>query len=575
MRSPNVVGFAEHARRRAKLLPGFTDFMSDNDYSSLMAEVAMLRNVGDFPGARRILLQAVRAAADGFGPDDLRVAAALEQLVEVDRELGYESEARDTMERAVRIRLKDLAGRGLKYRKVRKYSEAEQLYRDAVVIAEKHYGANHRETAVSYTNLAACLRRQSKLSEAVDYCKKATASFCAMKAEESREAAFAYSESGFVHRLLKQLPEAERLFVRSLDVLRRIFPGDHPSIADTLDRLAMLRRDQGRFEEAEELCRQAIAIRTEKLGPEHPLTKASHDNLVRIKEDALAGGGDLAFDKEGAKATGHGEVDAKVVQAGAATPRDRHGIGCVIVLVLISLAGFLAGVYFAVPALIWLIGIGVMLFTAAIALGLVSYEEMLLRLWRRLMQETEQDKDSVVLGGDAMGIITSLKKPTLTMQDARILAKVDPLELDHITLLTLGAAEELAERHVGVLKLNGISKPSSKLTRAISKHRGALHLNGIVDMTEAAAAQFRVNEGDLFLGGLLGLTVEMAKHMAHHRGYLSLSSVRSLDENAAQWLIKHRGGINLRGLRLASRRTIEILRTKPDIELPDHLGTSE
>jgi hypothetical protein len=191
------------------------------------------------------------------------------------------------------------------------------------------------------------------------------------------------------------------------------------------------------------------------------------------------------------------------------------------------------------------------------------------------MQETEDDKDSVVLGGDAMGISISLKKPTLMIQDARILAKVDPLELDHIMSLTLGAAEELAARHVGVLKLNGIGKPSSKLTRALSKHRGVLHLNGVVDMTEAAAAQFRVKEGDLFLGGLLGLTAEMAKHMAHHRGYLSLSSVRSLDDNAAQWLIKHRGGINLRGLRLASRRTLEILRTKPDIELPDHLVASE
>jgi|694.fasta_scaffold139799_2 tetratricopeptide (TPR) repeat protein len=549
--------------------------MSDNDYSSLMAEVAILRNVGDFSATRRILLQAVESAANSFGLDDMRVAAALEQLVEVGRQLGYELEAQDAMERAVRIRLKDLAGRGLKYRKVKKYSEAEQLYRDAVVIAEKHYGCNNRETAVAYTNLAACLRRQSKLPEAVNYCNRATASFSAINAEDSREAAFAYSESGFVHRILNQLPEAERLFVRSLGVLRNIFPGDHPSIADTLDRLAMLRRDQGRFEEAEELCRQALAIRTEKLGPEHPLTKASEENLVRIKEDALAGDGDLAFDKEATKATGDGEINAKVVQVGSAASRESHGIGCVIVMAVVCLAGLLAGVYFAVPLLIWLLGIGVLVLTVATAIGLVSYEEMLLRMWRRLMQETEDDKDSVVLGGDTMGISISLKKPTLTIQDARILAKVDPLELDHITSLTLGAAEELAARHVGVLKLNGIGKPSSKLTRALSKHRGALHLNGVVDMTEAAAAQFRVKEGDLFLGGLLGLTAEMAKHMAHHRGYLSLSSVRSLDENAAQWLIKHRGGINLRGLRLASRRTLEILRTKPDIELPDHLVASE
>jgi len=229
-------------------------------------------------------------------------------------------------------------------------------------------------------------------------------------------------------------------------------------------------------------------------------------------------------------------------------------------------------VYFAVPVVIWLLGIGIMVITAAIAAGMVSYEELLLRLWQRIMQEPELDKDAVVLGGDAMGISMSLKKPTLTVQDARILAKVDPLELDHITSLSLGAAEELAKLHVGVLKLNGIGKLSSKLARALSGHRGALHLNGAVEITEPAAAQFRVNEGDLFLGGLLEVTVEMAKHLAHHRGYLSLSSVRSLDENSASWLIKHRGGIDLTGLRLAGKRTIEILRTKPDIEFPDHLA---
>jgi tetratricopeptide (TPR) repeat protein len=547
--------------------------MSDSEHTSLMADVALRRGEGNVVEARRLLLRAIEVAQQCYGPDDLRVAEAMEQLVEVDRELGYVPEAQEMLEQAVQIRLKRLSRRGHKYRSLRQYIEAEKLYRESIVIAEKHYGPNHRETAVAYTNLAACLRRQTKLSDAIEFCKKAMAAFSAMNAEESREAAYAYSESGFVHRLLKQLPEAERLFTRSLEVLRKIFPGDHPSIADTLDRLAMLRKDQERFDEAKQLCQQALDIRKAKLGPEHPLTKASEENLSWIDAESLAKAGNLAFDKDGAGlGSGDGQVDAKVVQAGVVTSRERHGVGCVIVLAIVCLAGLLAGVYFAVPVVIWLLGIGIMVITAAIAAGMVSYEELLLRLWQRIMQEPELDKDAVVLGGDAMGISMSLKKPTLTVQDARILAKVDPLELDHITSLTLGAAEELAKLHVGVLKLNGIGKLSSKLARALSGHRGALHLNGAVEITEPAAAQFRVNEGDLFLGGLLEVTVEMAKHLAHHRGYLSLSSVRSLDENSASWLIKHRGGIDLTGLRLAGKRTIEILRTKPDIEFPDHLA---
>ena len=50
----------------------------------------------------------------------------------------------------------------------------------------------------------------------------------------------------------------------------------------SLDDLAGLRQDQGRYDEAESLYRRALAILEVRLGPDHPDVATSLSNLARL-----------------------------------------------------------------------------------------------------------------------------------------------------------------------------------------------------------------------------------------------------------------------------------------------------
>ena len=63
--------------------------------------------------------------------------------------------------------------------------------------------------------------------------------------------------------------EAEPLLRRALGIDEKVF-GDHPELAADVNNLALLYQEQGKFAEAEPLLRRALAIMQMALGPEDP-----------------------------------------------------------------------------------------------------------------------------------------------------------------------------------------------------------------------------------------------------------------------------------------------------------------
>jgi tetratricopeptide (TPR) repeat protein len=57
---------------------------------------------------------------------------------------------------------------------------------------------------------------------------------------------------------------------------------EHPATAASLNNLSELYRAQGKYEEAEPLYRRAMTIRQKTLGPEHPDTAQSLSNLALL-----------------------------------------------------------------------------------------------------------------------------------------------------------------------------------------------------------------------------------------------------------------------------------------------------
>ena len=76
--------------------------------------------------------------------------------------------------------------------------------------------------------------------------------------------------------------EAEPLFVQALALRRNLLGEEHPDVASSLNNLAELYSSQGRHSEAEPLFVQALALRRKLLGEEHPSVATSLNNLAYL-----------------------------------------------------------------------------------------------------------------------------------------------------------------------------------------------------------------------------------------------------------------------------------------------------
>ena len=91
------------------------------------------------------------------------------------------------------------------------------------------------------------------------------------------------------------------------------------------------------------------------------------------------------------------------------------------------------------------------------------------------------------------------------------------------SLITLpDAVAEALSRHVGILRLDNVSRLSDKAAAALAQHDGLVRLNGLVSLPPNAA-----------------------KHLSRHRGGLSLYGLKDLSESAAECLAAYDGELSL------------------------------
>jgi len=98
----------------------------------------------------------------------------------------------------------------------------------------------------------------------------------------SREAGRLLNQTAYRLDDRAQHAEAEPLYGRALEIRQKVLGPEHPDTATSLDNLAGLYDSQGRYAEAEPLHRRALEIGEKALGPEHPHTATSLNNLAEL-----------------------------------------------------------------------------------------------------------------------------------------------------------------------------------------------------------------------------------------------------------------------------------------------------
>jgi tetratricopeptide (TPR) repeat protein len=96
------------------------------------------------------------------------------------------------------------------------------------------------------------------------------------------EAALLLNKTGCYLDDRARYSEAEPLYQQALSIREQQLGPDHPNTATTLNNLAVLYRSQGKYEQAEPLYVRALRIREEQLGPAHPDIAQSLNNLASL-----------------------------------------------------------------------------------------------------------------------------------------------------------------------------------------------------------------------------------------------------------------------------------------------------
>ena len=77
-------------------------------------------------------------------------------------------------------------------------------------------------------------------------------------------------------------PEALPLYQRALAIREQELGPTHPNTASSLNNLAGLYESQGNYNEALPLCQRALAICEKQLGPTHPDTVTIRENYTDL-----------------------------------------------------------------------------------------------------------------------------------------------------------------------------------------------------------------------------------------------------------------------------------------------------
>jgi tetratricopeptide (TPR) repeat protein len=109
---------------------------------------------------------------------------------------------------------------------------------------------------------------------------------CAAQLEQQSkaqvEAAVLFVQAGRYLRDRARYEQAAPLLQRALAIREQQLGPNHPNTASSLNNLAMLYRAQGKYAEAEPLYQRALAIYEQQLGPHHPDTATSLNNLALL-----------------------------------------------------------------------------------------------------------------------------------------------------------------------------------------------------------------------------------------------------------------------------------------------------
>ncbi|MCI0451229.1 MAG: tetratricopeptide repeat protein, partial [Candidatus Latescibacteria bacterium] len=246
-----------------------------------------------YADAERELLGVVSALEASSESNPFALAEAEQVLGEVYRELNRYREAEEYFvdalalarvclpERDPRIYkyLNSLAGY---YKDQARYDESELLLEEAFELVEAHDSLED-ERATLLLNLAEVHRLQGRYTDAIPLYQRAIA--LATKSMPPLDVALVRNQIASAYAEMGRFKDAEEQYRQALAVADSASDATPPVIAQFKNDLGVLLVRDGRTNEGEEYLKDAISLREGVYGPNHPLVAVSLTQLARAEAD--------------------------------------------------------------------------------------------------------------------------------------------------------------------------------------------------------------------------------------------------------------------------------------------------
>ncbi len=160
-----------------------------------------------------------------------------------------------------------------------RYSDALDTAEEALKYIEKQYGVGHLNTAVSLNNVATLNKILKKYPEAEQLYKRARDIFEENLGPDNFYTAKMINNSAEVYFLRRKLKEAEKMFNEAESIIRQGSGIWHPEVARIINNLGLVFKEQRKYDDAELYYKRAIDVVSNTMGPQHPYVIKIYSNL--------------------------------------------------------------------------------------------------------------------------------------------------------------------------------------------------------------------------------------------------------------------------------------------------------
>ena len=165
------------------------------------------------------------------------------------------------------------------YSRQEKYDKAETLYQTVLKIREKTFGENHPDLATSFNNLGAIYREREEYDKAEDFYRKSMTIFRKIYGDDNLKTILAHYRLACIYKLEEKWDKAEEAFEDILGQMELVLGVEHPKTADCYADLADVYRYMGKETEAENLYKKALSVYENTLGNDHPKVDRIREKL--------------------------------------------------------------------------------------------------------------------------------------------------------------------------------------------------------------------------------------------------------------------------------------------------------